>query len=58
MSLSFRQCLLIFFYYSIEYGSDKLEYYLRQRTVDGELIPIAQSLGLAVTPWSPLNTEC
>lgn len=33
----------------------QLEYSLRQRTVEGELIPMAQSLGLAVTPWSPLN---
>jgi aryl-alcohol dehydrogenase-like predicted oxidoreductase len=33
----------------------QLEYSLRQRTVEGELIPMAQELGLAVTPWSPLN---
>ena len=33
----------------------QLEYSLRQRTVEGELIPMAQDLGLAVTPWSPLN---
>jgi aryl-alcohol dehydrogenase-like predicted oxidoreductase len=33
----------------------QLEYSLRERTVEGELIPMAQELGLAVTPWSPLN---
>ncbi len=33
----------------------QLEYSLRARTVEGELIPMAQELGLAVTPWSPLN---
>jgi len=33
----------------------QLEYSLRQRTVEGELIPMAQELGLAVTAWSPLN---
>ena len=33
----------------------QLEYSLRARTVEGELIPMAQGLGLAVTPWSPLN---
>src|SRR5258708_7698117 len=33
----------------------QLEYSLRERTVEGELIPMAQELGLAVTPWTPLN---
>ncbi|HEX4207517.1 MAG TPA: aldo/keto reductase [Ktedonobacteraceae bacterium] len=33
----------------------QLEYSLQQRTVEGELIPMAQELGLAATPWSPLN---
>ncbi|GHO60520.1 aldo/keto reductase [Ktedonobacter robiniae] len=33
----------------------QLEYSLRERTVEGELIPMAQELGLAVAPWSPLN---
>ncbi|HZR38745.1 MAG TPA: aldo/keto reductase [Ktedonobacteraceae bacterium] len=33
----------------------QLEYSLRERTVEGELIPMAQELGLAVTPWGPLN---
>jgi aryl-alcohol dehydrogenase-like predicted oxidoreductase len=27
---------------------------LLQRTVEGELIPMARELGLGVTPWSPL----
>jgi aryl-alcohol dehydrogenase-like predicted oxidoreductase len=33
----------------------QLEYSLRQRTVEGELMPMAQEFGLAVTAWSPLN---
>ena len=33
----------------------QVEYSLLQRTVDGELIPAAQELGLGVTPWSPLK---
>ena len=28
---------------------------LLERTVEGELLPIAQELGLGVTPWSPLR---
>ena len=31
------------------------EYSLMQRTVEGELIPMAQELGLGVLPWSPLK---
>ena len=31
----------------------QIEYSLLQRTVEGELIPMAQELGLGVTPWSP-----
>jgi len=30
------------------------EYSLTERTVEGELIPMAQELGLGVMPWSPL----
>ncbi len=33
----------------------KIEYSLLQRTVEGELTPMAQELGLGVTPWSPLK---
>ncbi len=33
----------------------QIEYSLMQRTVEGELIPMAQELGLGVTPWSPLK---
>jgi aryl-alcohol dehydrogenase-like predicted oxidoreductase len=33
----------------------QLEYSLAQRTVEGELIPMAEELGLGVTPWSPLK---
>ncbi len=32
----------------------QIEYSLLERTVEGELIPMAQELGLGVTPWSPL----
>ena len=32
----------------------QLEYSLIERTIEGELIPAAQELGLGVTPWSPL----
>ncbi|MCK4608881.1 MAG: aldo/keto reductase [Gammaproteobacteria bacterium] len=33
----------------------QIEYSLIQRTVEGELIPMAEELGLGVTPWSPLK---
>ena len=33
----------------------QIEYSLMERTVEGELIPMAQELGLGVTPWSPLR---
>ena len=32
----------------------QIEYSLLQRTVEGELIPMARELGLGVIPWSPL----
>jgi aryl-alcohol dehydrogenase-like predicted oxidoreductase len=31
------------------------EFSLLQRTAEGELIPMAQELGLGVLPWSPLK---
>jgi len=34
----------------------QIEYSLLERTVEGELIPMAQALGLGVTPWSPLKS--
>ena len=34
----------------------QIEYSLLERTVEGELIPMAQNLGLGVTPWSPLKS--
>src|SRR5580698_5857443 len=34
----------------------QIEYSLLQRTVEGELIPMARELGLGVTPWSPLKS--
>jgi len=34
----------------------QIEYSLLERTVEGELIPAAQELGLGVTPWSPLKS--
>jgi aryl-alcohol dehydrogenase-like predicted oxidoreductase len=33
----------------------QIEYSLVERTVEGELIPMAMELGLGVTPWSPLR---
>ena len=32
----------------------QVSYSLIERTVEGDLIPMAQELGLGVTPWSPL----
>jgi len=34
----------------------QIEYSLLERTVEGELIPAAQELGMGVTPWSPLKS--
>ena len=34
----------------------QLEYSLLERTIEGELIPAAQELGMGVTPWSPLKS--
>jgi aryl-alcohol dehydrogenase-like predicted oxidoreductase len=33
----------------------QIEYSLLERTVEGELIPMALELGLGITPWSPLR---
>ena len=33
----------------------QIEYSLIERTVEGELMPMARELGLGVTPWSPLG---
>jgi aryl-alcohol dehydrogenase-like predicted oxidoreductase len=33
----------------------QIEYSLLERTVEGELIPMARELGMGVTPWSPLR---
>jgi len=33
----------------------QIEYSLIERTVEGELVPMALELGLGVTPWSPLR---
>jgi aryl-alcohol dehydrogenase-like predicted oxidoreductase len=33
----------------------QLEYSLLERTVEGELIPMAQSMGIGIMPWSPLK---
>ena len=33
----------------------QIEYSLSERTVEGELIPMAEELGLGVLPWSPLR---
>ena len=34
----------------------QIEYSLMQRTVEGELTPMAQELGLGVLPWGPLKS--
>ena len=34
----------------------QIEYSLLERTVEGDLIPMARDLGLGVTPWSPLRS--
>ena len=34
----------------------QIEYSLLERTVEGELMPMAAELGLGVTPWSPLKS--
>jgi len=33
----------------------QIEYSLLERTVEGELVPMAQDMGLGITPWSPLR---
>jgi len=33
----------------------QIEYSLAQRTVEGELIPMARHFGMGITPWSPLR---
>ena len=33
----------------------QIEYSLLERTVEQELVPMAQELGLGITPWSPLK---
>ena len=33
----------------------QIEYSLIERTVEGELVPMAEELGLGITPWSPLK---
>jgi aryl-alcohol dehydrogenase-like predicted oxidoreductase len=34
----------------------QIEYSLLERTVEGELVPMAIELGLGITPWSPLKS--
>lgn len=34
----------------------QIEYSLLERTVEGELMPMAEAMGLGVTPWSPLRS--
>jgi aryl-alcohol dehydrogenase-like predicted oxidoreductase len=33
----------------------QIEYSLLERTVEGELVPMARELGLGITPWAPLK---
>ena len=35
----------------------QVEYSLLERTVEGELLPVAREFGPGVTPWSPLQAE-
>jgi aryl-alcohol dehydrogenase-like predicted oxidoreductase len=35
----------------------QLEYSLLERTIEGELIPLALEQGLGMTPWSPLKSH-
>jgi aryl-alcohol dehydrogenase-like predicted oxidoreductase len=34
----------------------QIEYSLLERTVEGELVPMALEMGLGITPWSPLKS--
>lgn len=34
----------------------QVEYSLLERTVEGEILPLAREMGLGVTPWSPLKS--
>ena len=34
----------------------QIEYSLLERTVEGELVPMARDMGMGVTPWSPLKS--
>jgi aryl-alcohol dehydrogenase-like predicted oxidoreductase len=34
----------------------QIEYSLLERTVEAELVPVAQELGMGITPWSPLKS--
>jgi aryl-alcohol dehydrogenase-like predicted oxidoreductase len=34
----------------------QIEYSLLERTVEGELVPMAREMGLGITPWSPLKS--
>jgi aryl-alcohol dehydrogenase-like predicted oxidoreductase len=34
----------------------QLEYSLLERTIEGELVPMAREQGLGITPWSPLKS--
>ncbi len=34
----------------------QIEYSLLERTVEGELVPMARELGFGITPWSPLKS--
>ena len=34
----------------------QIEYSLLERTVEGELVPMARAMGMGITPWSPLKS--
>lgn len=34
----------------------QVEYSLLQRTIEGELVPLAQDTGMGIVPWCPLKS--
>jgi aryl-alcohol dehydrogenase-like predicted oxidoreductase len=47
--------LLAQFHGGAPFAGLQIEYSLIERTVEGELVPMARELGLGITPWSPLR---
>lgn len=38
-----------------QFIATQIEYSLAERTVEGELVPMAEELGMGVVPWSPIS---